>query len=77
MDNKVFFKIFNFDKIEYKSPGNSFYFFKFIWTDVRRFIKEYLELELVRNTNTKNAIGDIRVNIFLISMMIMMIHNLN
>lgn len=55
IDNKVFFKIFNFDKIEYKSPGNSFYFFKFIWTDVRRFIKEYLELELVRNTNTKKC----------------------
>lgn len=55
MDTKVFFKIFNFDKIEYKSPENSFYFFKFIWTDIRKFMKEYLELELVRNMKTKKS----------------------
>lgn len=68
MDNNLFFKIFNFDKIEHKSPENSFYFFKFIWTDVRRFIKEYLEIQIL-----KNPIGDIRINIFLI----VMIYKLN
>tara|TARA_Y100000389_G_scaffold72500_1_gene69257 strand:+ start:1094 stop:1816 length:723 start_codon:yes stop_codon:yes gene_type:complete len=55
IDNKLFFKIFNFDKIEHKSPENSFYFFKFIWSDIRKFMKEYLELELVRNTKTKKC----------------------
>lgn len=54
-DDKIFFRIFDFEEIESMPVENSIRFFKFIWSDIRKFMKEYLELELVRNTNTKKC----------------------
>ena len=54
-DDKIFFRIFDFEEIESRPVENSVIFFKFIWSDIRKFMKEYLELELVRNTNTKKC----------------------
>lgn len=54
-DDKIFFRIFDFEEIESRPVENSVRFFKFIWSDIRKFMKEYLELELVRNTKTKKC----------------------
>lgn len=54
-DDEIFFRIFDFEEIEYETPVNSVEFFKFIWSDIRKFMKEYLELELVRNIKSKKC----------------------
>jgi len=54
-DDKIFFRIFDFEEIEYRPVENTVKFFKFIWSDIRKFMKEYLDLELVRNMKTKNC----------------------
>ena len=48
-DDNIFFRIFDFEEIEYSVAGDRVGFFKFIWSDIRKFIKEYLELELVKD----------------------------
>lgn len=54
-NDNVYFRIFDFEHLEYKNPQNTVDFFKFIWSDIRKFMKEYLILELVRNTKTKKC----------------------
>lgn len=54
-DNKTYFRIFDFEEIQYESPRNKVGFFKFIWSDIRKFMKEYLDLFLVKNTKTKKC----------------------
>lgn len=54
-DNQIFFRIFDFEEIKYEPPQNKVEFFKFIWSDIRKFMKEYLDLELVRNIETKKC----------------------
>jgi len=51
----IYFRIFDFEYLEYKNPGNNVGYFKFIWSDVRKFIKEYLRVELIRNTDTNRC----------------------
>jgi hypothetical protein len=54
-DNNIFFRIFDFEHIEFNVPTDSIGFFKFIWSDIRKFMKEYLDLELVKNMKTNKC----------------------
>jgi len=51
-DNKVFFRIINYLEVKNKITQDVVSFLKFVWTDIRKFIKNYLHLELVKNTES-------------------------
>lgn len=54
-DNQVFFRIFDFEEINYKTPQNNVKFLKFVWSDIRKFMEEYIDLKLVRHIETKKC----------------------